>query len=745
MRETLGFTTFLQTFTPAARLGNLPGRTVPVNPDVVPYVALWPQPGPGAVDQGDGTAREALTQSQPTDEDFFQGRIDHNFSDTDAIYGRVTRQVSTRFRPEAIERWGHENTVYNMFTTIEERKIFSAAILNTFRFGFNRRGVKENSTESPGVDPALFFVSPENWRYPLGAEPILGSLSVPGVSAVGLGRGWVDRKVDNYQFVNDLVYNRGSQVWKFGFSWLHSVLDGDNPSRPGGEVFFGSIDDFLRGRPRQFRGDILPETDSLRTISWNVIGWYVQNDWRVNPRLTLNLGLRHEFYTVPTEKDDKISNLRDPLNDTEPSLGDPWWENPSYGSFAPRVGFALDPTGSGKTAVRGGGGLFFNNVQPEAFRQAAYRTAPFALETNYRAAPGVIPFPDLFDFIVDLGAAQGDMHIFPYDYARNPHMIQWNLNVQHEVFPQTAVTVGYAGSRGLNLTNQVARNTAQAEIINGRYVFPLNAARPNRAFDLELTSRENASDSWYHSLQLELQRRFQAGYQLQFSYTHSKTVDEASQYNPTFNNDGGGVVYYWDPDLRRGLAAFHVANKFSAGGVWQLPFGAGKRFGSAWPGWVDRLLGGWQVGGIVTLTDGPPATISISSRTDLANIGLGGDSPDLVPGGNNNPVLGDPDRYFDTSQFLFPPPRTIGDVGRNTLIAPGLATVDMSLTKNMPLFGTTRAQFRVEFFNLLNRANLGLPNTTVFDATGRPVGSAGFIETTTTTARQIQLGVRFEW
>jgi hypothetical protein len=313
------------------------------------------------------------------------------------------------------------------------------------------------------------------------------------------------------------------------------------------------------------------------------------------------------------------------------------------------------------------------------------------------------------------------------------------------VFPRTGITVGYAGSRGLNLTNQVSRNTARADLVDGRYVFPLDATLPNPHFDLELTTRENASDSWYHSLQVEMQRRFADNWQLQLSYTHSKTIDEASQYNPTFSNDGGGVTYYWDPDLRRGLAAFHVANRFSASGVWMLPFGEGQRFGTGWPGWANALLGGWQIGGVLNVADGPPATVSIGNRTDLSNLGLGADSPDLVPGGNHNPVVGDPDRYFDTSQFEFPPPRTIGDVGRNTLIGPGLATVDLSLNKNTSLGMGARLQLRVEFFNLLNRANLALPSLQVFDSRGRPVGSAGFIDSTTTTARQIQLGARLEW
>jgi hypothetical protein len=189
------------------------------------------------------------------------------------------------------------------------------------------------------------------------------------------------------------------------------------------------------------------------------------------------------------------------------------------------------------------------------------------------------------------------------------------------------------------------------------------------------------------------------------------------------------------------LAAFDVRNVFVASGVWALPFGHGKPLASSWPGWAEKILGGWQAGGIVSLADGPPATISMQTRNDLDLLGLGGETPDLVSG-SNNPVLGDPDRYFDRSGFVLPPARTIGNMGRNTLIAPGLANVDFSLSKTTAVSEAVSVQFRAEFFNLLNRANLASPATEVLDRQGRSRGNAGFISDTTTTARQIQFGLR---
>jgi hypothetical protein len=221
-------------------------------------------------------------------------------------------------------------------------------------------------------------------------------------------------------------------------------------------------------------------------------------------------------------------------------------------------------------------------------------------------------------------------------------------------------------------------------------------------------------------------------------------MDLTSQYNPTFNGDGGNV-FLQDLSLGKGLAAFHASNRLSASGVWLLPFGAGRAVGTDWPRWLDAIVGGWQLGGILTLSDGNPSTVGMGTPAALTSIGFSGLRPDLIEGGNNNPVTGDPDKYFDVSQFVPPPPRTIGNLGRNTLILPGIATVDLGLTKNTPIRDRARLQLRIEFFNLLNRANFGGPALSVFNASGARQGNAGFIASTSTTARQIQLGARFEW
>jgi hypothetical protein len=714
---------------------------VTLNPAVVPYLQFWPLPGAGARDLRDGTAREAVGLKQPTDENFYQIRVDHQLSTSDSLFGRFTRQISGRSRPEAITQWSHRNFTYNTYSTFEEKKIFSPKLLNIFSFGFGRQGTGEQSLESPATDERLQFVPRSAWRFPLGAPPILGSINVSGVTGIGLGRGWVNRLINRFQYIDDMVYNSGAHSLKFGINWQRLQYNSDNPSRPAGDFTFASIVDFLAGQPSQFRGDILPSTDSVRGIRYSIIGWYVQEDWKAHPRLTLNLGFRHEFYTVPTEVNGKIGNLRNPLTDATIAIGDPWFKNPSLKSFMPRVGLAYDPTGSGKTAVRAGFGIFYSQLYPDVFEQAAFRTAPFGLETNIRGI-GTIPFPGIYQAVVREGLGQADLHLFPFDYARNPHMIQWNMNIQRQILGQTAVTVAYSGSRGINLLKRVQLNTAKADVINGRYVFASNARRPNSAWSLALTSREMSANSYYHGLQVGIQRRMQRGFQIQGSYTYARTIDDASQINNDFASAGPEIAYYWDPGMSQSLAQFDVRHVFTAASVWELPFGSGKAFGSNWKGLVEHILGGWQAGGILSLASGPPVSVSVQTRTDLSPLGLAQDSPDLAPGASNNPVLSNPDRYFDTSAFLFPAARTIGNLGRDTLIASGIANFDFSLSKNARLSERVAAQFRAELFNVLNRANLDIPARQVFDSRGRRSGNAGFISRTTTTARQLQFGLK---
>ena len=242
------------------------------------YLDLWPRADASSVDRGDGTARKVISNSRSTDEDFYQLRVDHNLSDSDSIFGRFTRQTSVRITPPTFF-WSREDFNPNFFLTVEEKKIFSPQLLNTFRAAFNRRGAGQNSFEEglpAGLD-VLKFVPEDQWQSPLGAGWTQGSISGTGASTVGVGRGWVDRKINRFQWADDVIWNRGNHSWKFGFDWQRLQHNGVNPSRPAGAYSMRSFDRFLiDGEVNRFRGDISPNSNGQRGLRWDIVGWYVQ-------------------------------------------------------------------------------------------------------------------------------------------------------------------------------------------------------------------------------------------------------------------------------------------------------------------------------------------------------------------------------------------------------------------------------------------------------------------------------------
>jgi hypothetical protein len=288
-------------------------------------------------------------------------------------------------------------------------------------------------------------------------------------------------------------------------------------------------------------------------------------------------------------------------------------------------------------------------------------------------------------------------------------------------------------------------NAARAEEVDGRLVFPATARRPNPNFD-EIRLRYPVASSFYNALQASLNRRFSDGFQFRTSYTFSKSVDDTSgsQTSGDVSGSTSRIPYLYDEDLYRGLSAFDVRHSVSFSSTYELPVGPGRRFGSDMTGVAAGFLSGWQFGGIVTLSSGYPGSVQMSNR--LTAFGVGEDFPDVADGADKNPIrAGDYEQYVDPASFVFPPARTLGNLGRNTVIQPGFANVDFSITKNTYVRRVSdqfNVQVRLEVFNLLNRVNLGSPDLRVFDNRGALNGTFGRITSTSNPARQIQLGMK---
>ena len=520
-----------------------------------------------------------------------------------------------------------------------------------------------------------------------------------------------------------------------------------------------------------FRGSV-PDSDFATHQRFSVFGGYIQDDWKVSNQLTLNLGVRYEVMTTPFNETGVALTLKDPLRDpfwqSEPGVLDPSFfsdkpiKNPGKKNFAPRLGFAWDPTGSGKTAIRGGFGLFFQQLN-EANLNFVFRLTPPKQKTLIIGGP---PTNSAFPKVPKpLQGGFGQL-VFPLEHdAKMPYTAQWNFSIQRELAGGLVAQVAYLGNRGIHLARPTALNFKKRQCISngvpvdlpagefscpaGQQAFfpsPPGPPRRNNPNYLGLNLRDFGGDSSYHGFTASLRKRFSAGYQFQISYTVSKTLDNTPPILRDFENSPTITFDWFQPHLDRGLSGFDVRHNFVGSFGYELPFGPGRAWGGNTIGFAGKFLEGWQVNGIVTLASGNPFTVENSfDRTGTGAIGpFRHDRPNLVSGASNNPKLESPDRWFDVTAFELQPRGFLGNVGRNTVIGPGLANFDFSLFKTTSVSEQADLQFRFEMFNVFNRANFSTPtrsNRMAFTADGVN-GSAGRLTITVTTARQIQFAVK---
>ncbi|MBV9082221.1 MAG: TonB-dependent receptor [Acidobacteriaceae bacterium] len=747
IRQSLGITNQVTVPSPAARMGQLSTGGVTVDPAAQKYLGLFPLPNGPLLGRGDTGIASFATQ-QVTNEDFFTLRGDHKFSEKDSIFGTYMYDNANFTTPDNLNTVLIGDITGRQAAVVEETHIFTPSVVNSMRFGVNR-SVADNNEDVSAINPVAADSS-------LGALPgrTAAQLNIPGLAMFAGGLGGTASyyfHFTSFQFYDDAFVTRGLHSLKFGLAVERMRSNILAVTQPNGVFNFGSLSDFLTNRPQQmqigFANSLTP-----RGLRATLLGAYIQDDWHARPNLTLNLGLRYEIVTVPTEVEGKLSALRN-ITDAQPHLGDSYFINPTLRNFEPRVGFSWDPFKDGKTAVRSGFGVFDVLPLPYEFEILSSLTAPFFLNGSTK---GALPQGSFPSGAVSLLTPASFTQAYFDPAPRRNYVLQWNANIQRRLANNVTAMVGYVGSRGVH---QPFRSDDINMVLPTRtpqgYIWPSPAGsgtvvNPNAGPIRGLFWEGN---SFYDALEVQLTKRMSYGFQVQASYTWGKSIDTGSStvagnaFANSFNSP-----HWYDLKLNRGLSDFDIGRTLVLDGVWNIP---GRRSGPAWTSliWTSLIANGWELGGIFRASDGIPFTPLLGGDPLGQNSSAPFDFPNRLIGPACDSLVNPGNRvgYIKTQCFAFPVPATLrGNAGRNIMSGPGLSDFDVSLYKNTPIRRISEGfttQFRVELFNVLNRANFAPPlnNVKLFDARGNPIGGAGLIDSTVTSSRQIQFALKLIW
>ena len=705
---------------------NIRRVTVAVSPVVRPFLDAYPLPNIGAGRVLGNIASYAFGFDQQLRQNFLQGRVDYNRSERDQFFARYTFDDADQLLPTDFPQFPRAFFSRNQFFTGEYRQTLSASTLNTFRLNFSRTRIGQN-VEANLASPLPEFVP---------GRGIVGDIDIGGIPRFGPQSSGNLRLVQNVAGGEyNLIHSRGRHLIKAGALAERYQDNMVNPTFSNGIYTFASVSDFLQNRAQRFIG-LTPEAQFDRYWRFTLFGLYAQDTWRAHQRLSLTAGLRYETATVPLDRRDVSLPS---LADRTPTPG-PLYRNPSRKNFAPRVGFAWDVLGDGSTSVRGGFGVYFNTNNQQNL---------IVTVTN----PPATPRPVVNNPTFPVPVFAGSLSIRPVQFdLDNPYLQVWNVNLQRELWFDTVVTVGYAGTRGVHLLRSNDVNIPAPVIrADGTPFWPAGQPRPNTAFTtIELKSSDG--NSWYNAMIFEARKRFSRGLSAQLSYTFSRNID-TTQASTFFSDATNGTTTAFPefPGLNynKGLSDYHAKHNLVVNFTYQLPFGEGRE------GLAGLLAKGWQLSGIGQARSGNPLTVFVArnrSRSQWSPSlapGIGFDRPDFAPGFDaESAVLGGPDQYFDPAAFRLPAVGTLGNVGRGALIGPNLRVFDLSLVKNTRwgwLGEEGAVQLRLEAFNLFNRANFAPPSLIVFTGAAdneQPLSTFGRIRSTTTASRQVQLGVR---
>ena len=618
-----------------AHQGILPSGTVGVSPAVASTLALYPLPTTevlSATGQPTGTGQLTEVANQVGHEDYVLGRVDYIISAKDSIFMRYVSDRANYANPfggSPVPLWAETDITRNQYATTEWKRVVTPSLVNLARISFVRPVEAQGLTSNT---PALNFFA---------GRTVPGTVDIGGLTSIG-GNGFLPDNFYTNKFSegDDVLWTHGSHSIKFGITFDRIQ---DNTSQSlflGGNWSFASLSSFLAGRATTLLGPPLGESDGYKDFRSLFITPYFQDDWKVTSKLTLNLGLRYDWEGNPTEVNHPMTTLINAPFGKYTPVTQVFASNPSTHNFDPRIGLAYDPFSDHKTSIRAGFGVFHDVILARLYAGNYWLNPPYSINIQIQptypipfATGGLIPPPTV-----------SEMEGVDYHFGTTPYVMQYNFNIQRELWGGNVLTLGYVGSEGVHLVEAYDSNAPIPQIGRGRAtdlrrVCPAHGrsrARPsircprkNPAYSY-ISLKEPWGHSNYNSLQAGLHRRFSQDLQTQISYTWSKSMDNGST-SSSLEGAGQDISDPYNAARDRGPSGFNRTQSFVGSAVYALPFHG------------NRLADGWQISGIFTAVSGAP--FSVVTGYDQTGIeGLSVRRPNLVAGCSPNPIVGQCER-----------------------------------------------------------------------------------------------------
>ncbi|MBS1853269.1 MAG: TonB-dependent receptor [Acidobacteria bacterium] len=692
------------------------------------FSQFWPTPESSI--RPDGTNyRTNLPSTNRSD--LYVAKVDFNLTSKDTLHGLYQHYKAPSISYSFVENlFGNTYDRRGQNAAIEETHVFSPTVLNVFKVGYNR---------------SYFFnsqlgVGSQDWVSLFGLQnlnPALEQNSPPYVSITGccgLGNPFAPQGAiqNRYQFADEIDWIVGKHRMSAGVDYSHVQFIGNwelvnsgfftfngqftsnhgNTDPDGFQSGLGTAD-FMLGLPNFAWGS---NGQTLADFRENDIGLYLQDDWKVTSKLTLNLGLRYQYYSPPRDARGNAATFDIAQNTAVPGSWDP-----NKRDFAPRVGFAYAVTPN--TVIRSGYGIYYTTT-PYNVLQFLMANPPNFLSQQFSfGITQPTPVSDLFP------AFDGSSVFAPFAMRKdNPdaYLQQWNLDIQRTLPGDAVLSVAYVGNTGRHLSIRLNPNQASPDP-DPLNPTPIQSRRPYPNVG-DVNAQWPIGTSNYNALQTKLEKKFAQGASVLVAYTWSKSLDLLS-------TDGGDLANGLDPRRNYGPSDFDRTHKFNLSYTYELPFGPGRRFLNRSDVLSKYVLGGWQINGITTFASGQPFGVL---GVDMSN--TGGNHTfyaDRVCDGNLPDSKRTQLKWFDTSCFVQPALGTLGNAGRNVLRMGGIKNWDFSLFKSFSLGESRAIEFRSEFFNLFNQHSFSLSEVTVNSP------SYGEATGTTTDPRTIQFALKF--